>query len=97
MSAKGLRIVHNSEVSVAADPRISDDEVRAILAKGEKTSLLRFSTAGSVDDGKSTLIGRLLHDSKNVYEDHISALEKKAQSKGSVGIDLAHLTDGLKA
>lgn len=97
MSAKSLRIVHNSEVSVAAEPRISDDEVRAILAKGEKTSLLRFSTAGSVDDGKSTLIGRLLHDSKNVYEDHISALEKKAQSKGTVGIDLAHLTDGLKA
>ena len=97
MSAKGLRIVHNSEVSVATEARISDEEVRAILAKGEKTSLLRFSTAGSVDDGKSTLIGRLLHDSKNVYEDHISALEKKAQSKGSVGIDLAHLTDGLKA
>ena len=97
MSAKGLRIVHNSQVSVAIEARISDEEVRAILAKGEKTSLLRFSTAGSVDDGKSTLIGRLLHDSKNVYEDHISALEKKAQSKGSVGIDLAHLTDGLKA
>jgi bifunctional enzyme CysN/CysC len=97
MSAKGLRIVHNSQVSVATEARISDEEVRAILAKGEKTSLLRFSTAGSVDDGKSTLIGRLLHDSKNVYEDHISALEKKAQSKGSVGIDLAHLTDGLKA
>ena len=97
MTAKGLRIVHNTEPDLVSDVRISDEEVRDLLAKGEKTSLLRFSTAGSVDDGKSTLIGRLLHDSKNVYEDHISALEKKAQSKGGADIDLAHLTDGLKA
>ncbi len=97
MTAKGLRIVQDVQTAPVLDVRISDDEVRELLAKGEKTSLLRFSTAGSVDDGKSTLIGRLLHDSKNVYEDHISALEKKAQSKGGADIDLAHLTDGLKA
>ncbi len=77
-------------------PKVSDAEVRAILIENEKSTLLRFSTAGSVDDGKSTLIGRLLHDSKNVYEDHIAALEKKAVSKG-IEIDLSHLTDGLKA
>lgn len=60
-------------------------------------SLLRFSTAGSVDDGKSTLIGRLLHDSGNVYEDHIAALETAAKKTGSTRLSLALLTDGLKA
>lgn len=60
-------------------------------------SMLRFSTAGSVDDGKSTLIGRLLHDSGNVYEDHLAALEASARKSGSSRISLALLTDGLKA
>jgi bifunctional enzyme CysN/CysC len=61
------------------------------------TTLLRFSTAGSVDDGKSTLIGRLLHDSNNVYEDHLAALEANAKKSGSKKLALALLTDGLKA
>ena len=63
-------------------------------------SLLRFSTAGSVDDGKSTLIGRLLYDSKGVYEDQIASVRKaSANSNGGGGgrIDLALLTDGLRA
>ncbi len=60
-------------------------------------SILRFSTAGSVDDGKSTLIGRLLHDSGNVYEDHLAALEANAKKAGSARVSLALLTDGLKA
>ena len=60
-------------------------------------SILRFSTAGSVDDGKSTLIGRLLHDSGNVYEDHLAALEANAKKSGSKRVSLALLTDGLKA
>jgi bifunctional enzyme CysN/CysC len=60
-------------------------------------SILRFSTAGSVDDGKSTLIGRLLHDSGNVYEDHLAALEATAKKAGSTRVSLALLTDGLKA
>ncbi|MFN4894604.1 MAG: sulfate adenylyltransferase subunit CysN [Pseudomonadota bacterium] len=76
---------------------MSDAEVRALLAESERTTLLRFSTAGSVDDGKSTLIGRLLHDSKNVYDDHIAALEKKAKKRGEDVLDLSLLTDGLKA
>ena len=60
-------------------------------------SLLRFSTAGSVDDGKSTLIGRLLYDSKGVYEDQLASVAKaSANSSGGV-IDLALLTDGLRA
>jgi bifunctional enzyme CysN/CysC len=58
--------------------------------------LLRFVTAGSVDDGKSTLIGRLLHDAGAVYEDHLQALRKKAGLEGKT-VDLSLLTDGLKA
>jgi sulfate adenylyltransferase subunit 1 len=59
--------------------------------------LLRFTTAGSVDDGKSTLIGRLLYDSKSIFEDQIEALEKASKNKGKEEADLALLTDGLRA
>jgi len=59
--------------------------------------LLRFTTAGSVDDGKSTLIGRLLYDSKAIFEDQLKALEKASLLKGEESINLALLTDGLKA
>src|ERR1700712_1728445 len=59
--------------------------------------LLRFITAGSVDDGKSTLIGRLLYDSKNIMIDQLDALEKQSRNKEDGGIDLALLTDGLRA
>ncbi len=58
--------------------------------------LLRFTTAGSVDDGKSTLIGRLLFDSKNIFRDQLLAIEKSSQRKGLKHIDLSLLTDGLK-
>jgi sulfate adenylyltransferase subunit 1 len=59
--------------------------------------LLRFTTAGSVDDGKSTLIGRLLYDSKSIFEDQLEAVEKTSKQKGYEHVDLALLTDGLKA
>ncbi|WP_296620277.1 sulfate adenylyltransferase subunit CysN [Marivirga sp.] len=59
--------------------------------------LLRFSTAGSVDDGKSTLIGRLMYDTKSIFEDQIEAVEKSSKSRGDEHINLALLTDGLKA
>src|SRR6187431_1586973 len=62
--------------------------------------LLRFLTCGSVDDGKSTLIGRLLHDSKLIFEDQLSAVKRDSEKVGTTGageIDLALLTDGLKA
>jgi bifunctional enzyme CysN/CysC len=99
MTRRSLAVVSGASVAMrrAQPDLISDAEVRAILAESEWTSLLRFSTAGSVDDGKSTLIGRLLHDSKNVYDDHIAALEKKAKNRGAEEIDLSLLTDGLKA
>ena len=59
--------------------------------------LLRFTTAGSVDDGKSTLIGRLLYDSKSNYEDQMEAIEKASEQKGEETVNLALLTDGLRA
>jgi sulfate adenylyltransferase subunit 1 len=64
------------------------------LDQGE---LLRFITAGSVDDGKSTLIGRLLHDSKSIFEDQLSSITKTTQKRGMEGVDLSLLTDGLQA
>ena len=59
--------------------------------------LLRFTTAGSVDDGKSTLIGRLLYDSKSIFEDQMEAIEEASQRKGKEYVDLSLLTDGLRA
>ena len=59
--------------------------------------LLRFTTAGSVDDGKSTLIGRLLYDSKNLFEDQLEAVEESSRQRGDEHVNLALLTDGLKA
>lgn len=59
--------------------------------------LLRFTTAGSVDDGKSTLIGRLLYDSKSIFEDQLQAIEESSRRKGDENVNLALLTDGLKA
>ncbi|MGF1448229.1 MAG: sulfate adenylyltransferase subunit 1 [Opitutales bacterium] len=59
--------------------------------------LLRFTTAGSVDDGKSTLIGRLLYDSKNIFEDQLEAVEQSSRQRGDEEVNLALLTDGLRA
>jgi sulfate adenylyltransferase subunit 1 len=61
------------------------------------TQLLRFITAGSVDDGKSTLIGRLLYDSKSIFEDQYSAISKTSEKRGMEAVDLSLLTDGLQA
>ena len=62
-----------------------------------QSELLRFITAGSVDDGKSTLIGRLLHDSKSIFEDQLAAVERTTRRRGINGVDLSLLTDGLVA
>ena len=59
--------------------------------------LLRFTTAGSVDDGKSTLIGRLLYDSKLIFEDQLEAVERSSLQRGDENVNLALLTDGLRA
>jgi len=63
----------------------------------ENNQLLRFTTAGSVDDGKSTLIGRLLYDSKSIFEDQIEAVKTSSEKKGFDYVDLSLLTDGLKS
>lgn len=62
----------------------------------DNNQLLRFTTAGSVDDGKSTLIGRLLYDSKSIFEDQLEAIENTSRRKGHEGVDLALFTDGLR-
>ncbi len=63
----------------------------------EKTELVRFTTAGSVDDGKSTLIGRLLYDTKSVFQDQYDAIKEASERRGEDGVNLALLTDGLRA
>ena len=75
---------------VASDGVVPWQEDRA-------TELLRFATAGSVDDGKSTLIGRLLFDTKQIFQDQLEAIEKTSESRGDTYINLALLTDGLRA
>ncbi|MFT5391787.1 MAG: bifunctional enzyme CysN/CysC [Gammaproteobacteria bacterium] len=75
------------------------DDIDAYLAQHERKELLRFLTCGSVDDGKSTLIGRLLYDSKMLYEDQLAALRRESATVGTNGgdFDPALVTDGLKA
>src|SRR5476651_1272743 len=77
---------------------ISED-ILAYLGQHERKEMLRFLTCGNVDDGKSTLIGRLLHDSKMIYEDHLEAITRDSKKVGTTGdeIDLALLVDGLEA
>ncbi len=74
-------------------------DINAYLAQHERKELLRLLTCGSVDDGKSTLIGRLLHDSKMIYEDQLSAIKADSVKSGTTGggLDLALLVDGLQA
>ena len=62
-----------------------------------QSTMLRLATAGSVDDGKSTLVGRLLHDSKAILADQWDAVERISRDRGLTGADLALLTDGLRA
>ncbi|MCW5827834.1 MAG: sulfate adenylyltransferase subunit CysN [Deltaproteobacteria bacterium] len=76
-----------------------EKDIEAYLAEHERKELLRFLTCGSVDDGKSTLIGRLLHDTRMIYEDQLQAIHRDSQKGGSAGgeLDLSLLVDGLKA
>ena len=76
-----------------------ETDIEAYLAQHENKEILRFLTCGSVDDGKSTLIGRLLHDSKMIYEDQLEAVSSASTKHGTTGekVDLALLVDGLQA
>ena len=71
--------------------------VDELLRQNQESDLLRFTTAGSVDDGKSTLIGRLLSDCKGIYEDQLAALQRDSKRLNREEVDLALLMDGLKA
>jgi bifunctional enzyme CysN/CysC/sulfate adenylyltransferase subunit 1 len=73
------------------------DEFSLFLERNLNKQLLRFTTAGSVDDGKSTLIGRLLHDSKTVYEDQLASVKKSRINRSNGPLDFSLLTDGLRA
>jgi len=75
----------------------SEDTFAAFLDQDLNTELLRFTTAGSVDDGKSTLIGRLLHDSKAVYEDQLASVKRSRINRSTGPIDFSLITDGLRA
>ena len=80
------------------EQELIERDIEAYLAQHERKELLRLLTCGSVDDGKSTLIGRLLHDSKMVYEDQMAAVTRDSAKKSSAGgeVDLSLLVDGLK-
>ena len=82
-----------------SENELLQNDVLAYLEQHEKKDLLRFLTCGSVDDGKSTLIGRLLHDSKMIYEDQLAAVTKDSKKVGTTGdkVDLALLVDGLQS
>jgi len=83
----------------AVEAQLSELGIEGYLNQHQHKSLLRFLTCGSVDDGKSTLIGRLLHDSKQIYEDQLAAVHSDSQRVGTTGErpDLALLVDGLQA
>ncbi|MBZ0252522.1 MAG: 50S ribosome-binding GTPase, partial [Candidatus Methylomirabilis sp.] len=79
---------------------LAERDIHAYLDRHERKALLRLITCGSVDDGKSTLIGRLLHDTQLVYEDQLAAVRRDSAAQGNVGqgeVDLSLLLDGLKA
>jgi sulfate adenylyltransferase large subunit len=80
--------------SVAADRQVS---LASYLPAVQEKPLLRFTTAGSVDDGKSTLIGRLLHDAHSIHDDHMEALRRSGLNRSTGPLDFSLLTDGLKA
>ncbi len=82
-------------MSVAANTEAWGFE--SFMERNLEKDLLRFTTAGSVDDGKSTLIGRLLHDSKSVLEDQLAAVKKNRINRSGGAVDFSLLTDGLRA
>src|ERR1700679_2196818 len=81
----------------SAERSVNETRFRAFLDSHLEQEMLRFTTAGSVDDGKSTLIGRLLHDSKSVYEDQMASVRNSRVNRSGGPIDYSLLTDGLRA
>jgi len=94
MSTTAPEPIPSAEASAAPSPAATTGITGSLSRNSE---LLRFSTAGSVDDGKSTLIGRLLYDSKSVFEDQLASVQKSKINRSSGPIDFSLLTDGLRA
>ena len=95
-----MRVVADPAPASGSSPGAAEAlDIHAYLARHERKEILRFLTCGSVDDGKSTLIGRLLHDSKMIYEDQLAAVRRDSKTTGTQrgGVDLALLVDGLQA
>ncbi len=90
------RLIDTGDGSSQRERELIENDIDAFLEQNLRKELLRFTTVGSVDDGKSTLIGRLLHDSKGVYDDQLKDATTTAAS-GETAIDFARLTDGLRA
>lgn len=90
------KTARNPVISNRAKNIQQDNKKYKIMSTYENMQLLRFTTAGSVDDGKSTLIGRLLYDSKSIFEDQLEAVERSSKNRGHDHVDLALLTDGLR-
>src|SRR6478752_348485 len=99
MSPTDAAVLNGSSTPTASDAATSDAAKAHELAAELTTArgLLRFATAGSVDDGKSTLVGRLLHDSKSVLSDQLDAVQRTSEAKGLETPDLSLLVDGLRA
>lgn len=87
----------NKGTAAAVRPLVARSGDDSTVASYEDLDLLRLTTAGSVDDGKSTLIGRLLYDTKSIFEDQLEAVERASMQRGEEYVNLALLTDGLRA
>jgi sulfate adenylyltransferase subunit 1 len=89
----------NDQSQMTNDERRITNDIESYLKEHEHKDMLRFLTCGSVDDGKSTLIGRMLYDSKMVFEDQLAAAESESRKYGTTGgkIDMALLVDGLQS
>lgn len=96
---KNVRVISKGLSPMSHQSDLISEDILAYLGQHERKEMLRFLTCGNVDDGKSTLIGRLLHDSKMIYEDHLEAITRDSKKSGTTGddIDLALLVDGLQA
>ncbi len=90
-------MIDNTMTLETVEPARAEELPRSTAGHGHPVEILRLNTCGSVDDGKSTLIGRLLYDSKSLMEDQLEALERSADITGGGQINLANLTDGLRA
>src|SRR5262249_2684242 len=95
--AGGLLLMGRHGIDLKTSAAARQLSLAPYLPPAHEKPLLRFTTAGSVDDGKSTLIGRLLHDAHSIYDDHMETLRRNNRNRWTGPLDFSLLTDGLKA